>query len=136
MKFSFNLYDNKLCLECYLNPNHFNSQVTVLRMTMFIAIIVITIFHPTPLPVSLILMSLYVHSSFPHSHQGHSFKKDIALLITILIATAVCWIAYTQNQSSQKQMNKVMKDMQSLQNMEENLTNLNQRSEVNSRHQC
>ncbi|CAH1778415.1 unnamed protein product [Owenia fusiformis] len=56
--------------------------------------------------------------------KGHSLLKDLALVISLVIAVGGCWMAYSQNKHSQAHIKKVMKDMEVLQKAEDSLLKL------------
>ncbi|KAL5011645.1 hypothetical protein ScPMuIL_010196 [Solemya velum] len=60
----------------------------------------------------------------PPKKDGHSFKKDIALATSLLVAIGGFWIAYIQNKRAQLQVKKMIKDMDSLQKAGESLSDL------------
>ncbi|XP_022240009.1 stromal interaction molecule homolog isoform X2 [Limulus polyphemus] len=56
----------------------------------------------------------------------HNYVKDILLVLSLVLATGGCWFAYIQHKLSQRQLQKMMRDMQSLQQAEETLLKLQQ----------
>lgn len=54
----------------------------------------------------------------------HNYVKDIILVFSLVVAIGGCWFAYIQHKYSQTHLKKMMKDMDSLQKAEEQLTNL------------
>ncbi|ESN90607.1 hypothetical protein HELRODRAFT_189915 [Helobdella robusta] len=51
----------------------------------------------------------------------HNFKKDVAVIISLLVGLGGCYFAYRQQKLAHVQMQKVMKDLSSLQNAEDAL---------------
>ncbi|XP_013776985.1 stromal interaction molecule homolog isoform X1 [Limulus polyphemus] len=54
----------------------------------------------------------------------YNYLKDILLVLSLVIATGGCWFAYVQHKFSQKHLQKMMRDLQSLQQAEETLVQL------------
>ncbi|TNN63379.1 Stromal interaction molecule 2 [Liparis tanakae] len=59
----------------------------------------------------------------------HNWMKDFILMVSIVIGVGGCWFAYVQNKSSKVHMSQMMRDLESLQNAEENLLDLQSRLE-------
>ncbi|XP_030649458.1 stromal interaction molecule 1b [Chanos chanos] len=55
--------------------------------------------------------------------------KDFVLVVSIVIGLAGCWFAYMQSRKSKDHMQKMMKDLESLQRAEESLSDLQQKLE-------
>ncbi|XP_077518585.1 stromal interaction molecule isoform X8 [Amblyomma americanum] len=54
----------------------------------------------------------------------HNYIKDVLLVLSLVIAIGGCWFAYVQHNYSQLHLKKMMKDMDSLQRAEEQLSEL------------
>ncbi|RWS12236.1 stromal interaction molecule 1-like isoform X2 [Dinothrombium tinctorium] len=54
----------------------------------------------------------------------HNFVKDVLLALSLIIAAGGCWFAYVQHTRSQSHLKKMLKDMESLQRAEDQLTQL------------
>ncbi|KAK3597699.1 hypothetical protein CHS0354_040075 [Potamilus streckersoni] len=54
----------------------------------------------------------------------HSVVKDVVLLVSLVVAALGCWFAYMQNKRSRREVNKMMKELDSLQKAEESLLEL------------
>ncbi|XP_050040081.1 stromal interaction molecule homolog isoform X5 [Dermacentor andersoni] len=54
----------------------------------------------------------------------HNYVKDVLLVLSLVIAIGGCWFAYVQHNYSQRHLKKMMKDMDSLQRAEEQLSEL------------
>lgn len=54
----------------------------------------------------------------------HNYVKDVLLVLSLVIAIGGCWFAYVQHNYSQLHLKKMMKDMDSLQRAEEQLSDL------------
>ncbi|KAL1432738.1 hypothetical protein MTO96_012947 [Rhipicephalus appendiculatus] len=54
----------------------------------------------------------------------HNYIKDVLLVLSLVIAIGGCWFAYVQHNYSQRHLKKMMKDMDSLQRAEEQLSEL------------
>ncbi|XP_006027562.2 stromal interaction molecule 2 isoform X2 [Alligator sinensis] len=63
----------------------------------------------------------------PLTRPPHNWIKDFALIISIVIGFGGCWFAYTQNRTSREHIIKMMKDLESLQNAEQSLLDLQER---------
>lgn len=61
---------------------------------------------------------------FGRPKSAHNFKKDIAVVLSLLIGLGGCYFAYRQQKLAHKQMHKVMKDLSSLQSAEDALTQI------------
>nr|XP_055067200.1 stromal interaction molecule 2 [Misgurnus anguillicaudatus] len=59
----------------------------------------------------------------------HNWLKDFILMISIIIGVGGCWFAYIQNKSSKIHISQMMKDLDSLQNAEQSLIELQSRLE-------
>ena len=60
----------------------------------------------------------------PSNPGAHNFKKDIAVVLSLLIGVGGCYFAYRQQKVAHRQMQKVMKDLSSLQTAEDTLTQI------------
>ncbi|XP_056603510.1 stromal interaction molecule 2 [Triplophysa dalaica] len=60
----------------------------------------------------------------PPLRPHHNWLKDFILMISIIIGVGGCWFAYIQNKSSKIHISQMMKDLESLQNAELSLTEL------------
>ncbi|XP_035680879.1 stromal interaction molecule homolog isoform X3 [Branchiostoma floridae] len=58
---------------------------------------------------------------FGPAKQGHSYIKDTALVLSLVIAIGGCWFAFVQHRFSQGHIKKMMREMESLQKAEETL---------------
>uniref|UniRef100_A0A8C1GHK7 Stromal interaction molecule 2b n=1 Tax=Cyprinus carpio TaxID=7962 RepID=A0A8C1GHK7_CYPCA len=65
----------------------------------------------------------------PPLRPHHHWLKDFVLMISIIIGVGGCWFAYIQNKSSKIHVSKMMKDLESLQNAEQSLIELQSRLE-------
>ncbi|XP_076016117.1 stromal interaction molecule 2 isoform X2 [Genypterus blacodes] len=54
----------------------------------------------------------------------HNWMKDFILMVSIVIGVGGCWFAYVQNKSSKVHISQMMKDLESLQNAEQSLLEL------------
>ncbi|XP_065288426.1 stromal interaction molecule 1 isoform X1 [Dermacentor albipictus] len=54
----------------------------------------------------------------------HNYVKDVLLVLSLVIAIGGCWFAYVQHNYSQRHLKKMMKDMDSLQRAEEQLSEM------------
>lgn len=57
----------------------------------------------------------------------HNWVKDFVLMISIVIGVGGCWFAYIQNKSSKVHISQMMKDLESLQNAEQSLMDMQSR---------
>ncbi len=58
---------------------------------------------------------------------GHNYIKDLALVLSLVLALGGCWLAYVQHKYSQNHIRKVMRELEALQKAEDNLTNLQEK---------
>ncbi|XP_051912926.1 stromal interaction molecule 2 isoform X2 [Hippocampus zosterae] len=65
----------------------------------------------------------------PPLRPHHNWMKDFVLAISIVIGVGGCWFAYVQNKSSKVHMSQMMRDLESLQNAEQSLLDLQSRLE-------
>ncbi|XP_061664832.1 stromal interaction molecule 2 [Syngnathoides biaculeatus] len=65
----------------------------------------------------------------PPLRPQHNWTKDFVLTISIVIGVGGCWFAYAQNKSSKVHVSQMMKDLESLQNAEQSLLDLQSRLE-------
>ncbi|XP_077354835.1 stromal interaction molecule 2-like isoform X2 [Festucalex cinctus] len=65
----------------------------------------------------------------PPLRPQHNWMKDFVLMISIVIGVGGCWFAYVQNKSSKVHISQMMKDLESLQNAEQSLLDLQSRLE-------
>uniref|UniRef100_A0A671NEY0 Stromal interaction molecule 2-like n=1 Tax=Sinocyclocheilus anshuiensis TaxID=1608454 RepID=A0A671NEY0_9TELE len=65
----------------------------------------------------------------PPLRPHHHWLKDFVLMISIIIGVGGCWFAYIQNKSSRIHISRMMKDLESLQNAEQSLIELQSRLE-------
>ncbi|XP_061525137.1 stromal interaction molecule 2 isoform X3 [Phycodurus eques] len=65
----------------------------------------------------------------PPLRPQHNWMKDFVLTISIVIGVGGCWFAYVQNKSSKVHISQMMKDLESLQNAEQSLLDLQSRLE-------
>ncbi|XP_061619713.1 stromal interaction molecule 2 isoform X3 [Phyllopteryx taeniolatus] len=65
----------------------------------------------------------------PPLRPQHNWTKDFVLTISIVIGVGGCWFAYVQNKSSKVHISQMMKDLESLQNAEQSLLDLQSRLE-------
>ncbi|KAI9543313.1 hypothetical protein NQZ68_011962 [Dissostichus eleginoides] len=65
----------------------------------------------------------------PPLRPQHNWLKDFVLMVSIVIGVGGCWFAYVQNKSSKVHMSQMMKDLESLQNAEQSLMDLQSRLE-------
>ncbi|XP_015234316.1 PREDICTED: stromal interaction molecule 2-like isoform X2 [Cyprinodon variegatus] len=65
----------------------------------------------------------------PPLRQQHNWVKDFVLMVSIVIGVGGCWFAYIQNKSSKVHISQMMKDLESLQNAEQSLMELQSRLE-------
>jgi len=65
----------------------------------------------------------------PHRHDlftagGHNFVKDIVVAVSVIVAVGGCYFAYSQHRRAQTHIHRLMKDLSSLQNAEDALSQL------------
>ncbi|XP_056156336.1 stromal interaction molecule 2 [Lampris incognitus] len=65
----------------------------------------------------------------PPLRPPHNWMKDFVLMVSIVIGVGGCWFAYVQNKSSKVHISQMMKDLESLQNAEQSLMELQSRLE-------
>ncbi|KAM4564753.1 stromal interaction molecule 2 [Fundulus diaphanus] len=65
----------------------------------------------------------------PPLRPQHNWVKDFVLMVSIVIGVGGCWFAYIQNKSSKVHISQMMKDLESLQNAEQSLMELQSRLE-------
>ncbi|XP_058481362.1 stromal interaction molecule 2 isoform X1 [Solea solea] len=65
----------------------------------------------------------------PPLRPQHNWMKDFVLMVSIVIGVGGCWFAYVQNKSSKVHISQMMKDLDSLQNAEQSLLDLQSRLE-------
>ncbi|KAM6959658.1 stromal interaction molecule 2 isoform 2-T2 [Tautogolabrus adspersus] len=65
----------------------------------------------------------------PPLRPQHNWMKDFVLMVSIVIGVGGCWFAYVQNKSSKVHISQMMKDLESLQNAEQSLLDLQSRLE-------
>ncbi|KAM4536874.1 stromal interaction molecule 2 isoform 2-T4 [Odontesthes bonariensis] len=65
----------------------------------------------------------------PPLRPQHNWMKDFVLMVSIVIGVGGCWFAYMQNKSSKVHISQMMKDLDSLQNAEQSLLDLQTRLE-------
>uniref|UniRef100_A0A8C5ANM1 Stromal interaction molecule 2 n=1 Tax=Gadus morhua TaxID=8049 RepID=A0A8C5ANM1_GADMO len=65
----------------------------------------------------------------PPLRPPHHWLKDFVLMISIVIGVGGCWFAYVQNKSSKVHISQMMRDLDSLQNAEQSLMDLQGRLE-------
>ncbi|KAM8899341.1 stromal interaction molecule 2 isoform 2-T2 [Spinachia spinachia] len=65
----------------------------------------------------------------PPLRAQHNWMKDFILMVSIVIGVGGCWFAYVQNKSSKVHMSQMMRDLESLQNAEQSLLDLQSRLE-------
>ncbi|KAI1888345.1 hypothetical protein AGOR_G00184050 [Albula goreensis] len=65
----------------------------------------------------------------PPLRPHHNWMKDFILMVSIIIGVGGCWFAYVQNKSSKVHISQMMKDLESLQNAEQSLMELQSRLE-------
>uniref|UniRef100_A0A3P9M0H1 Stromal interaction molecule 2b n=1 Tax=Oryzias latipes TaxID=8090 RepID=A0A3P9M0H1_ORYLA len=65
----------------------------------------------------------------PPLRPQHNWMKDFVLMVSIVIGVGGCWFAYMQNKSSRVHISRMMKDLESLQNAEQSLMELQGRLE-------
>ncbi|KAM4714468.1 stromal interaction molecule 2 isoform 3-T4 [Anableps anableps] len=65
----------------------------------------------------------------PPLRPQHNWVKDFVLMISIVIGVGGCWFAYIQNKSSKVHISQMMKDLESLQNAEQSLLDMQSRLE-------
>uniref|UniRef100_M3ZE52 Stromal interaction molecule 2 n=1 Tax=Xiphophorus maculatus TaxID=8083 RepID=M3ZE52_XIPMA len=65
----------------------------------------------------------------PPLRPQHNWVKDFVLMISIVIGVGGCWFAYIQNKSSKVHISQMMKDLESLQNAEQSLMDMQSRLE-------
>ncbi|XP_072232501.1 stromal interaction molecule 2 isoform X3 [Leuresthes tenuis] len=65
----------------------------------------------------------------PPLRPQHNWMKDFVLMVSIVIGVGGCWFAYMQNKSSKVHISQMMKDLDSLQNAEQSLLDLQSRLE-------
>jgi len=57
---------------------------------------------------------------------GHNFIKDIIVAVSVIVAVGGCYFAYTQHRRAQVHVQRLMKDLSSLQNAEDALSQMHQ----------
>ncbi|XP_008433702.1 stromal interaction molecule 2 isoform X2 [Poecilia reticulata] len=65
----------------------------------------------------------------PPLRPQHNWVKDFVLMVSIVIGVGGCWFAYIQNKSSKVHISQMMKDLESLQNAEQSLLDMQSRLE-------
>ncbi|XP_037614510.1 stromal interaction molecule 2 isoform X2 [Sebastes umbrosus] len=65
----------------------------------------------------------------PPLRAQHNWMKDFVLMVSIVIGVGGCWFAYVQNKSSKVHISQMMRDLESLQNAEQSLLDLQSRLE-------
>ncbi|KAM6895069.1 stromal interaction molecule 2 isoform 1-T1 [Lycodopsis pacificus] len=65
----------------------------------------------------------------PPLRAQHNWMKDFILMVSIVIGVGGCWFAYVQNKSSKVHISQMMRDLESLQNAEQSLLDLQSRLE-------
>ncbi|XP_029932178.1 stromal interaction molecule 2 isoform X2 [Myripristis murdjan] len=65
----------------------------------------------------------------PPLRPQHNWMKDFILMVSIVIGVGGCWFAYVQNKSSKVHISQMMRDLESLQNAEQSLLDLQSRLE-------
>ncbi|CAG5929180.1 unnamed protein product [Menidia menidia] len=65
----------------------------------------------------------------PPLRPQHNWMKDFILMVSIVIGVGGCWFAYMQNKSSRVHISQMMRDLESLQNAEQSLMDLQGRLE-------
>ncbi|XP_034757275.1 stromal interaction molecule 2 isoform X3 [Etheostoma cragini] len=65
----------------------------------------------------------------PPLRPQHNLMKDFVLMVSIVIGVGGCWFAYVQNKCSKVHISQMMKDLESLQNAEQSLLDLQSRLE-------
>ncbi|PWA28797.1 hypothetical protein CCH79_00012921 [Gambusia affinis] len=65
----------------------------------------------------------------PPLRPQHNWVKDFVLMVSIVIGVGGCWFAYIQNKSSKVHISQMMKDLESLQNAEQSLMDMQSRLE-------
>lgn len=63
----------------------------------------------------------------PSAGPQHNLMKDFVLMVSIVIGVGGCWFAYVQNKCSKVHISQMMKDLESLQNAEQSLLDLQSR---------
>jgi hypothetical protein len=66
------------------------------------------------------------YNHFPAITGKHSFVKDLVLVVSLVIAVGGCYFAYVQHNRAQSHVQKLMKDLSSLQNAEDTLSEMQQ----------
>jgi len=57
---------------------------------------------------------------------GHNFVKDIVVAVSVVIAIGGCYFAFSQHRQAQTHVQRLMKDLSSLQNAEDALSQMQQ----------
>ncbi|XP_051940556.1 stromal interaction molecule 2-like isoform X1 [Hippocampus zosterae] len=65
----------------------------------------------------------------PPSRPPHNYMKDLLLMVSVVMGVGGCWFAQVQNKSSKIHINKMMKDLESLQRAEQSLLDMQEQLE-------
>ncbi|XP_067434479.1 stromal interaction molecule 2-like [Thunnus thynnus] len=65
----------------------------------------------------------------PPTRPPHNYMKDMLLIVSVVMGVGGCWFAQAQNKTSKIHINKMMKDLESLQRAEQSLIDLQEQLE-------
>ncbi|XP_037553681.1 stromal interaction molecule 2 [Nematolebias whitei] len=65
----------------------------------------------------------------PPTRPPHNYMKDLLLIVSVVMGVGGCWFAQVQNKASKVHINKMMKDLESLQRAEQSLMDLQEQLE-------
>ncbi|XP_053182536.1 stromal interaction molecule 2-like [Scomber japonicus] len=65
----------------------------------------------------------------PPSRPPHNYMKDLLLIVSVVMGVGGCWFAQSQNKTSKIHINKMIKDLDSLQRAEQSLIDLQEQLE-------
>ena len=70
------------------------------------------------------VIELLTNLIYSLSVSGHSLLKDLIVAFSVLVATVGCWVAVLQKRKAKDQMERMIKDMKTLQQAEDGLQEL------------
>ncbi|XP_013860313.1 stromal interaction molecule 2 [Austrofundulus limnaeus] len=65
----------------------------------------------------------------PPTRPPHNYMKDLLLIVSVVMGIGGCWFAQAQNKASKVHINKMMRDLESLQRAEQSLIDLQEQLE-------
>jgi len=72
----------------------------------------------------LLLLLLLLYRWYLVTVGSHNFVKDIIVAVSVVVAVGGCYFAYSQHRRAQAHVQRLMKDLSSLQNSEDALSEL------------